>query len=68
MLRRNIGSRYKTVVYVEVPNAEYQYDGPIKWNVFFEYASVFHTTSLKRTFSRAGFLVRDCRPCYVDDQ
>lgn len=68
MLRRNIGSRHNTVVYIEVPNAEYQYDGPIKWNVFFEHASIFHKTSLARVFSKAGFLVRDCRPCYEDDQ
>lgn len=68
MVRRNIGTHEKTALYFEVPNAEYQYDGPIQWNVFFEHASVFHSTSLRRTFARAGFLVRDCHPCYADDQ
>lgn len=68
MVRRNIGTHHDTAVYFEVPSAEYQYDGPIQWNVFFEHASVFHETSLKRIFSNAGFIVRDCQPCYVDDQ
>jgi SAM-dependent methyltransferase len=68
MVRRIIGTRHNTTVYFEVPNAEYQYDGPIKWNFFFECASQFHTTSLSRTFARAGFLVRDCQPCYENNQ
>ncbi len=68
MVRRNIGSRHNTVVYLEVPNAEYAHEGPVKWNVSFEHASLFHATSLKRTFSRAGFLVRDCQSCYEEDQ
>jgi len=68
MVRRNIGENHDTAVYFEVPSAEYQYDGPIQWNVFFEHASVFHETSLRRIFANAGFIVRDCQPCYVDDQ
>ncbi len=68
MIRRNIGSRCNTIVYLEVPNAEYQYDGPIKWNVFYEYASLFHANSLKRVFVKAGFKILECRPCYEDDQ
>jgi SAM-dependent methyltransferase len=68
MIRRNIGSRRNTMVYLEVPNAEYQYDGAIKWSVFFEHASLFHAASLRRACIVAGFTVRECRPCYKDDQ
>jgi hypothetical protein len=68
MIRRNIGTRHDTVVYLEIPNAEYQYDGPIKWNVFFEYSSLFHAASLRRAFVAAGFKVIGCRPFYEGDQ
>jgi SAM-dependent methyltransferase len=68
MVRRNIGKNHGTAVYFEVPRAEYQYDGPIQWNVFFEHASVFGESSFRRTFANAGFIVNNCRPCYVDDQ
>lgn len=67
-VRRNIGDRLDTAVYFEVPNAEYQYDGPIQWNVFFEYASEFNEASLRRIFAEAGFIIRECKPCYVDGQ
>lgn len=68
MIRRNIGTRRDTVVYLEIPNAEYQYDGPIKWNIFFEYSSLFHAASLRRAFDVAGFRVTQCRSCYEGDQ
>lgn len=68
VIRRNIGTRHDTVVYLEVPNVEYQYDGPIKWGVFFEHASLFHAPSLRRAFVAAGFKVIQCRPCYAGDQ
>ena len=68
MIRRNIGTRHDTVVYLEIPNAEYQYDGLIKWNIFFEYSSLFHATSLRRAFVAAGFRVMECRAFYEGDQ
>jgi SAM-dependent methyltransferase len=68
LIRRNIGTRRNTVMYLEIPNAEYQYDGPIKWNVFFEYASLFHAVSLKRAFVAAGFKVLECRSFYEGNQ
>jgi SAM-dependent methyltransferase len=68
MIRRNLGTRHDTIVYLEVHNAEYQYDGPFKWNMFFEHSSMFHAASLRRAFVAAGFKVIECRPCYEGDQ
>jgi SAM-dependent methyltransferase len=68
LVRSAIGGRADTVVYVEVPNADYVYRGGVKWNFFFEAASQFRTTSLSTAFLNAGFSVIDCQPCYEGDQ
>jgi hypothetical protein len=68
VIRRNTGRRHDTVVYVEVPNAEYQFDDPIKWNVFFEHSSLFHASSLRRACRVAGFRVMQCRSVYESGQ
>jgi len=67
-VRSAIGPRLDTVLYLEVPNADYVYSGGIKWNFFFEAASQFRSTSLATAVENAGFSVIDCQPCYEDDQ
>ena len=58
-LRRAIGGRAETAVYLEVPSAEYMLQEVALWDVIYEHHSYFTRPALELLVRRAGFDVRD---------
>ena len=67
-IRRNIGNRPGTVVYVEVPNAAGVFENMLIRNIMYEKSSWFTIHSLVRLFELSGFKVLSVVPCFEDDQ
>lgn len=67
MIRRSIGERRGTTVFMLVPNAEYILRDTAFWDIYYEHCSYFTRPSLHNLFTRAGFEVLSIRPEY-DDQ
>ncbi len=63
-VRRSIGDRADTVVFFQIPNAEYVLCDVAFWDVYYEHCSYFTKGSLARLFRRAGFEVRDLWTAY----
>jgi len=57
MMRRAVGDRHDTVVYVEVPNALFTLRDLAIWDLIYEHVSYFTSSSLTYLFRRAGFEV-----------
>lgn len=66
-VRRSIGDRSDTVVFFQIPNAQYVLCDLAFWDIYYEHCSYFTKGSLARLFRRAGFEVRDLWTAY-DDQ
>jgi len=54
-IRNTIGSRYKTVLFFEVPNALYTLKDMGVWDIIYEHCSYFTSESLANIFMRTGF-------------
>lgn len=67
ILRRNLESRSKTIVYFEVPNAQYTFGEMVIWNVVYEHRSWFSEDSLAYLFEKTGFEVLNVAPCWQDE-
>jgi hypothetical protein len=67
MIRRSIGERKGTTVFMLVPNAEYILRDAAFWDIYYEHCSYFTQSSLRSLFTRAGFAVLSIRAEY-DDQ
>ncbi len=63
-VRRSIGDRDDTIVFFQIPNAEYVLCDVAFWDVYYEHCSYFTKGSLARLFRRAGFEVRDLWTAY----
>ena len=63
-VRRSIGDRGDTVVFFQIPNAQYVLCDVAFWDVYYEHCSYFTKGSLARLFRRAGFEVRDLWTAY----
>ena len=67
MLRRALGARLSSVVYVEVPDGAVIFRRRVVWNVVYEHCSYFTSPSLARLFAESGFDVRSVAPCFQDE-
>lgn len=56
-VRRAIGDREDTIVFFQIPNAEYVMRDLAFWDVYYEHCSYFSAASLKYLFRRSGFKV-----------
>jgi len=63
-VRRSIGSKSDTVVYIEVPNVMSILRDLAIWDIIYEHCSHFSRASLARTFTQCGFEVRDLYESY----
>lgn len=57
-----------TLVYLEVPNADWLLGNRMAWNVHYEHRSYFTADTLRRACAAQGMRVLECVPCYVDGQ
>lgn len=67
MIRRVIGKKMDTVVYVEVPNPERRLQQFVPWNVGYEHGSWFFPESFRLFFELSGFEVKNVAPCHHGD-
>jgi SAM-dependent methyltransferase len=68
LVRRNIGQRLNTAVYVEVPNAANIFAEMAIRNIMYEKSSWFTAYSLSRMFELSGFRVLAVDPCFDGGQ
>lgn len=59
MVRRTIGDRTGTMVYVEVPDTLFILRDLSVWDIIYEHCAYFTAPSLRYVFARCGFEVRD---------
>jgi SAM-dependent methyltransferase len=59
MLRRTLGDRTDTVVFVQVPNFTRILRDAAFWDIYYEHCSYFTRASLEYLFLRSGFAVLD---------
>ena len=67
-IREAIGDSSHTVLYLEVPNATWVFNGQKAWNVYYEHCSYFTVDFLPRLLRACGFDTVVCEPCYDDGQ
>lgn len=67
-LQRLLGNQAGTIVYFEIPNADYTFGSQTAWHVFYERHAYFTVESLAHLFKNCGFEVLRVGPCYADDQ
>jgi SAM-dependent methyltransferase len=67
-LRRILGTQTGTVLYFELPNANYTFHDQATWNVFYERYTYFTAQTLARMFDECGFEVLQTGPCYAGGQ
>jgi SAM-dependent methyltransferase len=68
LVRRNIGARRNTAVYVEVPNAASIFEDMLIRNIMYEKSSWFTLYSLARMFELSGFQIVALEPCFEGGQ
>lgn len=66
-VRRSIGDRPDTIVFFQIPNAQYVLSELAFWDIYYEHCSYFSKGSLARLFRRSGFDVMSLSTDY-DDQ
>jgi len=64
-VRRSIGNRLNTVVFLEVPNALFTLRDLGVWDLIYEHCSYFCSCSLSRLFTLCGFDVCDLTEAYA---
>ena len=67
MMRSNLENHPDTIVFFEVPNAEYTFKENIIWNVVYEHRSWFTKESLARFFEFCGFEVLHVNTLWNDE-
>lgn len=67
MLRANLEESRNTLVYIEVPNAEYTFGNKIYWNVGYEHGAWFTTTTLKKMMEACHFEVLEVFTSWNDE-
>ncbi|MCB0666241.1 MAG: methyltransferase domain-containing protein [Saprospiraceae bacterium] len=67
LLRTNLEDSRDTLVYLEVPNAEYTFGDRIYWNVGYEHGAWFTTSSLKKMMEACHFEVLEVFTCWNDE-
>jgi hypothetical protein len=64
LIRRTMDGSTSSTLYIEIPNASYNFDGTLVWNVAYENRSWFTAGSIRALLSRSGFRVLSVRPCW----
>lgn len=67
VIRKNIGNKLSTIVYIEVPNAAYTFGNNIFWNVAYEHSSWYTPESFRFQLEQCGFEVLHVAPCWNDE-
>jgi SAM-dependent methyltransferase len=67
-MRAALGHRGDALVYVEVPNAAWIFNGQNAWNVYYEHCSYFTAELLRHLFEQCSFETISCGPCYEGGQ
>jgi len=67
IVRNTIGNSSQSVVFFQVPNAQYVFREVAFWDIYYEHCSYFTQDSLARLFRQAGFDIIDLWTDY-DDQ
>jgi hypothetical protein len=67
-LREVLDEHYGTVLYFEVPNANYMFDHDATWSIYYEQFGHFTQSTLADIFNRCGYEILDSGSCYDDDQ
>lgn len=63
-LRRTVGNRKRTVIFIEVPNLSYILRDTAIWDIIYEHFSYFSPQSLSNLFSRNGFNILNLAEAY----
>jgi hypothetical protein len=58
-VRKSIGDRFDTMVFFQIPNGKWVFEGLGFWDIYYEHCSYFSTGSLNTLFSKCGFDVLD---------
>ncbi len=66
-VRKSIGDRFDTMVFFQIPNGKWVFEGLGFWDIYYEHCSYFSTGSLNKLFSMCGFDVLEVSTEY-DDQ
>jgi methyltransferase family protein/C-methyltransferase-like protein len=66
-VRKSIGDRFDTMVFFQIPNGKWVFEGLGFWDIYYEHCSYFSTGSLNTLFSMCGFDVLEVSTEY-DDQ
>ena len=66
-VRKSIGDRFDTMVFFQIPNGKWVFEGLGFWDIYYEHCSYFSTGSLNTLFSKCGFDVLEVTSEY-DDQ
>lgn len=67
MIRKNLENSPDTLVYIEVPNAEYTFKEKVYWNVGYEHGAWFTSDSLRQMMEKCRFQVREVFTCWNDE-
>jgi len=67
MVRDNLNEHPETIVYFEVPNAQYTFEDRILWNVVYEHGAWYTKQSLAYQFRHCGFEVLHVDTCWNDE-
>lgn len=67
MIRKNLQSSPDTLVYIEVPNAEYTFREKVYWNLSYEHGAWFTASSLQTMMKRCHFEVLETFTCWNDE-
>ncbi|RMG27018.1 MAG: methyltransferase domain-containing protein [Bacteroidetes bacterium] len=63
----NLKDKPETILYFEVPYANYTFGEKIIWNIVYEHRSWFTPQSFRYLFESAGFEVLEVAPCWNDE-
>jgi SAM-dependent methyltransferase len=66
-VRKSIGNRFDTMVFFQIPNGRWVFEGLGFWDIYYEHCSYFSKGSLNTLFSKCGFDVLEVTSEY-DDQ
>lgn len=67
IFHHNFRNHPNTVLYFEVPNANYTFGEKVIWNIVYEHRSWFTPHTLKILFEQLGFEVLNITPCWHDE-
>lgn len=67
LIRRNLDNSPDTIVYIEVPYANYTFEERVIWNVVYEHKAWYTPESFVYQFEKCGFEVLSVAPCWNNE-